>query len=116
MLLTSPGIENYISGVIFQEETGKQATSQGINLVEYVRSKGIVAGIKVDKGLGVIAHTTENYTKGIDALPAMTKEFYALGCRFAKWRAVLKIEAGCLSELAIAENAWTLARYASICQ
>jgi len=58
----------------------------------------------------------ENYTKGIDTLPAMAKEFYDLGCRFAKWRAVLKIGGGCPSDLAIKENAWNLARYAAICQ
>jgi len=96
MLLTSPGIEQYISGVIFQEETAKQGTSQGVNFVEYVRSKGIVAGIKVDKGLGILSNgKEENFTKGIEALPAMAAEFYQLGCRFAKWRAVLKIGDGC---------------------
>lgn len=91
MLLTSEGIQNYISGVIFQEETAKQSSGNGVNFVDYVRSKGIVAGIKVDKGLGILNSHGENYTKGLDALPAMAKEFYALGCRFAKWRAVLKI-------------------------
>jgi fructose-bisphosphate aldolase class I len=96
MLFTSPGIEQYISGVIFQEETAKQATTQGVNFVEYVRSKGIVAGIKVDKGLGILSNgKEENFTKGIEALPAMAAEFYQLGCRFAKWRAVLKIGDGC---------------------
>ena len=54
MLLTSEGIEQYISGVIFQEETAKQADSNGNNFVEFVRSKGIVPGIKVDKGLGLL--------------------------------------------------------------
>lgn len=54
MLLTSEGIENYISGVIFHEETAKQANKDGVNFVEYVKSKGIVAGIKVDKGLGIL--------------------------------------------------------------
>ncbi len=66
MLLTSPGIEQYISGVIFHEETAKQSSSQGVNFVEYVKSKGIVAGIKVDKGLGIISNgKEENFTKGI---------------------------------------------------
>ncbi len=54
MLLTSPGIEKYISGVIFQEETAKQNNDQGVNFVEYVAKLGIVPGIKVDKGLGVM--------------------------------------------------------------
>ena len=66
MLLTSPGIEQYISGVIFHEETTKQSSSQGVNFVDFVRSKGIVAGIKVDKGLGIIANgKEENFTKGL---------------------------------------------------
>ena len=117
MLLTSEGIEQYISGVIFHEETAKQADSNGTNFVELVRSKGIVPGIKVDKGLGILNNPLEeNYTKGLDALPAMAKEFYKLGCRFAKWRAVLKIGKGSPSEQAIQENAWGLARYAAICQ
>lgn len=117
MLLTSEGIENYISGVIFQEETAKQTTVEGgVNFVEFVRSKGIVAGIKVDKGLGILNANQENFTKGLDALPAMAKEFYALGCRFAKWRAVLKMTNGSPSEQSILENAWGLARYAAICQ
>lgn len=117
MLLTSKGIENYISGVIFHEETAKQSTSDGVNFVEYVRSLGIVPGIKVDKGLGILNTVNdENYTKGLDALPVMAKEFYNLGCRFAKWRAVLKIGNGSPTETAIQENAWGLARYAAICQ
>ena len=102
MLLMSEGIENYISGVIFQEETAKQSNSNGVLFVEVVRSKGIVPGIKVDKGLSVLNNAQkENYTKGLDALPAMAQEFYKLGCRFAKWRAVLKIGNGCPTEQAI---------------
>jgi len=117
MLLTSQGMESYISGVILQEETAKQADKTGKKFIEGLSSRGIVPGIKVDKGLGVLPGTNdENYTKGIDTLPAMAKEFYDLGCRFAKWRAVLKIDGGCPSDLAIKENAWTLARYAAICQ
>ena len=117
MLLSSPGIENYISGVIFHEETAKQANSDGISFVELVKSKGIIPGIKVDKGLGILNNPkNENYTKGLDSLAAMAKEFYTLGCRFAKWRAVLKIGDGMPSEQAIHENAWGLARYAAICQ
>jgi fructose-bisphosphate aldolase class I len=63
--------------------------------VEYVRARGIIAGIKVDKGLGILNNgKEENYTKGLDTLPALAKESYALGARFAKWRAVLKIGNG----------------------
>lgn len=117
MLLTAPGIENYISGVIFHEETAKQASNEGVNFTEYLKSKGIVPGIKVDKGLGVISNGKgENYTKGLDQLPAMTAEFYKLGCRFAKWRSTLKIGNGCPTDEAINENAVGLANYARICQ
>jgi fructose-bisphosphate aldolase class I len=117
MLLTSPGIENYISGVIFHEETAKQLHGNGQNYTDYVKSLGIVAGIKVDKGLGILDNgKEENFTKGLEALPAMAAEFYALGCRFAKWRAVLKIGNGCPTDLAISENAVGLAKYAKICQ
>ena len=73
MLLTSEGIEQFISGVIFHEETAKQATTNGVNFVELVKSKGIVPGIKVDKGVGLLNERGENYTKGLDALPAMAK-------------------------------------------
>jgi fructose-bisphosphate aldolase class I len=80
-------------------------------------SKGIVPGIKVDKGLGILPGTKdENTTKGLDSLDAMCKEYYAKGVRFAKWRAVLKIGDGCPTNLSIQENAWGLARYAAICQ
>lgn len=117
MLLTTQGIENHISGVIFHQETAKQSATNGTHFIELLKSKGVIPGIKVDKGLGELNnHHKEKYTKGLDALPAMAKEFYGLGCRFAKWRAVLQIQHGCPSEQAILENAWGLARYASICQ
>ena len=116
MLLTTPGIEQYISGVIFQEETAKQATKDGVNFLQYVANLGIVPGIKVDKGLGILDNgKEENFTKGLEALPAMAAEFYALGCRFAKWRAVVKIGQGRPSHLSVIETAHSLARYAAIC-
>jgi len=101
-----------------QEETGKQATTDGKQFVLYLQEKGIVPGIKVDKGLANIEgnKNEEQYTKGLDVLAAMAKEFYDLGCRFAKWRAVLKIGEGTPSEEAIQANATGLADYALICQ
>jgi len=73
-------------------------------------------GIKVDKGLVVIGHTNEeNATQGLDGLADRCKKYYEKGCRFAKWRAVLKIGDGRPTKLAIRENAHSLARYASIC-
>jgi len=84
--------------------------------VKLLESKGIVPGIKVDKGVTVIQHTCgENATQGLDGLADRCKKYYEKGCRFVKWRAVLKIGSGMPSKLAIRENAHTLARYASIC-
>jgi len=117
LLFTTAGLENYISGVIMFEETLDQATQDGTNFVKLLESKGIVPGIKVDKGVVVIGHTNgENATQGLDGLADRCKKYYEKGCRFAKWRAVLKIGDGLPSKLSIKENAHTLARYASICQ
>jgi fructose-bisphosphate aldolase class I len=98
-LFTSPGIENYISGVILFSETVKHKTKEGKLFTELLAEKGIVAGIKVDKGLAVIPGTNdESATLGLDSLAAMASEHYKLGCRFAKWRAVLKIGNGLPSD------------------
>ena len=92
MLLSAPALEQFISGIIYHSETAKQANKDGVNFTEFVKSKGIVAGIEVDKGLGELdTPKKESFTKGLEELPAMAAEFYKLGCRFAKWRAVLKI-------------------------
>ena len=84
------------------EETVDQATADGTNFVELLRSRGIHAGIKLDKGLVVLRGTNdESATQGLDGLAARAKTFYDKGCRFAKWRAVLKIGDGRPSELSI---------------
>lgn len=119
LLFTSPDIEKYISGVIMFEETLDQATKDGKNFVELLKEKNIVPGIKVDKGVVIIGGTNdETATQGLDKLGDRCAEYYAKGCRFAKWRAVLKIDPknGSPSDIAIHENAHGLARYASICQ
>merc|ERR1712242_507048 len=117
LLFTAPGIENHISGVILFEQTVGQATSDGKNFVELLRSRGIYAGIKLDKGPVDIGGTNgEKATQGLDGLAARCQDFYARGCRFAKWRAILKIGDGMPSELSVNETAHTLARYGSICQ
>lgn len=117
LLFTAPSIEENISGVIMFEETVDQSTSDGKNFVELLRGRGIHAGIKLDKGLVVLGGTNgENATQGLDGLAARAKTFYDKGCRFAKWRAVLKIGDGLPSQLAIDETAHSLARYGSICQ
>ncbi len=117
LLFTAPQIEENISGVIMFEETVDQASASGQNFVELLRSRGIAAGIKLDKGIVPIGGTDgETATQGLDGLGARAATFYSKGCRFAKWRAVLKIGNGCPSMIAIRETAHTLARYGSICQ
>jgi len=99
------------------DETVRQSTKSGQKFTELLRSKGIHCGIKVDTGLVEIGGTNaETATQGLDGLGKRCAEYYAMGCRFAKWRAVLKItDDGCPSQLAIEENAHSLARYGSIC-
>lgn len=117
LLFTTEGLENYISGVILFDETLDQKTADGTNFVELLKSKGILPGIKVDKGLVVIPGTKdENSTTGLDGLGERCKKYYEKGCRFAKWRAVVKIGDGRPSETSVLETAHTLARYAAICQ
>jgi len=117
LLFTTPDLEKHISGVIMFEETLDQQTADGKNFVELLRSRGIHAGIKVDKGLVIIGGTKdEQATQGLDGLAARCKTYYEKGCRFAKWRAVCKIGDGRPSEVAIREVAHGLARYGSICQ
>lgn len=117
MLFTSPDIEKYISGVILFEETLYQNASDGTPFVKMLQGKGIIPGIKVDKGVVPLPGTDgETETQGIDDLGKRCAKYYEQGARFAKWRGVLKIGDGCPSELSIHQNAYTLARYAIICQ
>jgi len=117
LLVTAPEIEKHISGVIFYEETIDQMIDEGKTMTAKLRERGIHVGIKLDKGLVNIGGTNgEHATQGLDGLAGRAKSFYEKGCRFAKWRAVLKIGEGMPSELSIRETAWTLARYGSICQ
>jgi fructose-bisphosphate aldolase class I len=108
------GLGQYISGCIMFDETIRQATKGGERFVDVLNKQGIVAGIKVDTGLEVIPGTDgETSTQGLDGLGARCAEYYAIGARFCKWRAVLKVGA---STTAILENAHGLARYAQIAQ
>lgn len=120
LLFTTTGIEEYISGVILFEETLFQKADDGTPFVDIMKAKGIIPGIKVDKGIKPLAGTAgECVTQGIDDLDARCAKYYAQGARFAKWRAVLHIKdtfGATPSQVAINENAETLARYASICQ
>jgi len=117
LLFTTPDIEKCISGVIFFEESTKHSTKDGKSFIELLKSKNIIAGIKLDKGLVDIPGTKgEQATIGLDDLAKRAKDFYGMGIRFAKWRNVIKVTQDLPSELAIREVAWTLARYAAICQ
>ena len=117
LLFTSEGIENYISGVILFKETLGHKTKDGVNFVKLLQDKGILPGIKVDAGTVEIAGTNkETATQGLDNLGKLCADYYSQGCRFAKWRAVLKIDKDLPSKTAILENAHGLARYAQICQ
>jgi fructose-bisphosphate aldolase class I len=110
--------EKYISGVILFEETLYQKADDGTPFVKILQDKGIVPGIKVDKGVANIPGCTNNesYTQGLDGLAGRCAKYYEAGARFSKWRAVLKIGDGCPSELAIHESAHQLAAYAAISQ
>ncbi len=116
LLFTTEGLEKYICGVILFEESTKHATKDGVNFIKLLDSKGIVSGIKVDKGQAPIPGCDgETFTKGLDDLTDMCKRNYARGCRFAKWRSVIKFGKGKPSKKAIREVAYGLAQYASIC-
>ena len=119
MLFTSDGIEEFISGVILFDETFRQSTTdnQKIPFVDYLNSKGIVPGIKVDMGAKDLAgFEGEKITEGLDGLKARLDEYYNLGARFAKWRAVITIGESIPSDACIHANAHALARYAALCQ
>lgn len=117
MLFTTPDLEKYISGCIVYDETARDTGVNGKKLIQNLADKGILTGIKVDTGMTLIEGTNdESATMGLDGLGKRCKEYYDMGCRFAKWRAVIKIGNGCPSEVAIKETAHSLARYGNICQ
>jgi len=110
-------VSQYISGVILFEETLGQKTDDGTPFPEVLKKKGIIPGIKVDKGVVNLQGTEdESTTQGLDDLAQRCQKYKQAGCQFAKWRCVLKIGANTPSPLSILENANVLARYATICQ
>jgi fructose-bisphosphate aldolase class I len=118
ILFTADGIERHIGGVILYDETLHQRTREGIPFAELLSSRGIIPGIKVDKGTKVLAlHPGEKVTEGLDGLHERLAEYKQLGAKFAKWRAVIEIdERNIPSAYAIHANAHALARYAALCQ
>ena len=118
MLFTADGIENYISGVILFDETLRQSTMEGgVPFPEHLTKLGILPGIKVDKGAKQLANTDdEKITEGLDGLRDRLKEYYELGARFTKWRAVITIGENMPTAYCMSANAHALARYAALCQ
>jgi fructose-bisphosphate aldolase class I len=117
LLFTTPGIEQFVSGVILFDETIRQKTSDGVPFADYLARKGILPGIKVDKGVHALALCPgEKVTEGLDGLAKRLEEYFKLGARFAKWRAVITIGEGIPSHACLYANAHALARYAALCQ
>jgi fructose-bisphosphate aldolase class I len=117
LLFTTPNVADYISGVIFYDETLRQKTKTGVPFPEHLTKLGIVPGIKVDTGAKPLAgYPNETITEGLDGLRERLAEYYKLGARFAKWRAVIDIGDGIPTQFAIDANAHALARYAALCQ
>ncbi len=117
MLFTTPGLGEFISGVILYEETLKQKIKDGTPMAQVLSRQGIVPGIKVDKGTAPLANfPDDSVTQGLDGLANRLAEYKQLGARFAKWRAVLRIGEKIPSQSCMVENARALARYAAICQ
>jgi len=117
LLFTTPGAEKFVSGVILFDETLRQKTNDGVPFPEYLAKKGILPGIKVDKGAMDLALCPgEKVTEGLDGLRGRLAEYFKLGARFAKWRAVITIGDGIPTHTCLYANAHALARYAALCQ
>jgi fructose-bisphosphate aldolase class I len=117
MLFTAPGAQEYISGVILYDETLRQKTKDGVPFPAYLSQHKMLPGIKVDLGAKPLAgFPGETITEGLDGLRERLNEYYKLGAKFAKWRAVIDIGSGIPSLYAIDANAEALARYAALCQ
>ena len=116
-LFNSSGMKDYIGGVILFDETIRQKTSLGLSVPELISKNGAIPGIKVDKGATPLAGSSEEtVTEGLDGLRDRLKEYYELGARFTKWRAVYKIGDSFPSSQSIKSNAHALARYAALVQ
>jgi fructose-bisphosphate aldolase class I len=117
MLFTTKGLEEAISGVILFDETLRTAASDGTPFAQVLSKKGIIPGIKVDKGpIEIPGFPGETVTEGLDGLRGRVKEYKELGAKFAKWRAVITIGAGIPTYTCLEANAHALARYAALCQ
>ena len=122
LLLTAPGLNQHISGVILFDETFHQATAHGTPFVEVARDVGILVGIKADTGAKNFAfHPAEKVTEGLDGLRDRLHRYFRQGARFAKWRGVIELNdlqppTRLPTRACIQANAHALARYAALCQ
>jgi len=116
LLFTTPGVEEFVSGVILYDETIRQKAADGTPFPKLLERLGILPGIKVDAGAKNLAGAPgEKITEGLDKLRERLVEYRGLGARFAKWRAVIEIGAGIPSDYCLDANAHALARYAALC-
>jgi fructose-bisphosphate aldolase class I len=117
ILFTTKGLEEAISGVILFDETLRTKASDGTPFPQLLSKKGIIPGIKVDKGpVDLPEFPGEVVTEGLDGLRGRVKEYKELGAKFAKWRAVINIGSGIPTYTCLEANAHALARYAALCQ
>jgi fructose-bisphosphate aldolase class I len=117
LILTSPGLGEFISGAILFDETIRQSKNDGTPFIKLLTEAGIVPGIKVDAGAKDLAgHPGEKITEGLDGLRGRLSEYRQMGARFAKWRAVITIGDHIPSRGCLEANAHALARYAALCQ
>lgn len=117
LLFTTPGVEEYISGVILFDETIRQKTDQGIPFPEHLHNRGILPGIKVDEGkIDLPGFPGEKITEGLDGLKDRLEEYREFGAVFTKWRAVFPISDRTPTRYGIRANANALARYAALSQ
>ena len=117
LILTTPGLGEFISGAILYDETIRQSKNDGTSFIKLLTEAGIIPGIKVDTGAKDLAgHPGEKITEGLDGLRERLSEYRQMGARFAKWRAVITIGGGIPSRGCLEANAHALARYAALCQ
>lgn len=117
LIVTTPGLGEYISGAILYDETIRQSKKDGTSFIQLLVNQGIIPGIKVDTGTKELpGFSQEKVTEGLDGLESRLSEYAKMGARFAKWRAVISIGEKTPSYEAIEANALALARYAVLCQ
>lgn len=117
IFIQAPGVQEYVSGVILYDETIRQSDSTGVPFCDTLQRNGVVIGIKVDEGLEpVLESEGETVTKGLEGLESRLSEYFALGARFAKWRAAIPVGDDVPTDAVVKENASRMALYAKQCQ